>query len=246
MTMNLQIARLVAGCFLLFVAGLLGGCSRGGEERLETEVTYEWEDVEEVPVILFLGDSLTAGFQLDPEDAFPALIQRRLDEEGLGLRVMNAGVSGDTTSDGLNRLDWLLTQPVGVMVIALGANDALRGQPIEMMEGNLREMIGRTRERYPEAAVVVAGMKMPVNLGEPYRSEFHAMYGRIAEDMQTGFIPFLLEGVGGVPELNLADGIHPNEAGHRRIAETVWQGLSGILASRSMGQGEGGRSTEMR
>ena len=182
------------------------------------------------PVILFLGDSLTAGYQLDPAQAFPAHIQRFIDGNHMSFQVVNAGVSGDTSLDGLNRLDWLLTQPVHTLVLALGANDGLRGQPASFTRQNLMAICERARELYPAIRLVVAGMKMPANYGEPYRSEFEKLFAEVADECNAVFIPFILEDVAGQPALNMADGIHPNPDGHRVIARTVWPYIQEALA----------------
>jgi len=173
-------------------------------------------------VMLFLGDSLTAGYHLDPADAYPALIQQKLDDAGYVYRVVNAGVSGDTTQDGLQRLDWVLRQPVDIFVLALGANDALRGQPIDHIEGNLDAILSGTRARSPDVQLVLAGMRMPLNYGPAYTRSFERMYRDLARRHDAVLIPFLLDGVAGRPDLNLRDGIHPTEEGQRIIADTVW------------------------
>ncbi len=184
---------------------------------------------EDLPVIVFLGDSLTAGYQLDPEQAYPALVKRRIDREGLGYRVVNAGVSGDTTADGLRRLDWVLGERVDVLVVALGANDALRGHSLDQARENLRRILARARERHPGVRLVLASMKMPANFGAAYRGDFEALYEELSRESGARLIPFLLEGVAGRPDLNLHDGIHPNPAGHRVIADNVWRHLRPVL-----------------
>jgi len=184
----------------------------------------------ETKCIIFFGDSLTAGYGLDsPDDAFPALIQRKLAAAGKPWRVVNAGLSGETTAGGLRRLDWILRQPADIFVLELGGNDGLRGIPLETSRSNLQAMIDRLRARYPDVIVVLAGMQIPPNLGPDYIREFAAMYPGLAEKNHTVLIPFLLEGVGGVPGLNQADGLHPNSAGHCLIAETVWQAIKELL-----------------
>ena len=180
-------------------------------------------------VVLFFGDSVTAGYGLDPALAFPALVQERISARGWAYRVVNAGVSGETTSGGLRRIDWLLQQKVAVLVLELGANDALRGTDLALTAGNLQAIIDRARARYPKVEVVVAGMRVPPNLGADYTSAFAALFLRLAEVNDAHLIPFLLADVGGVPELNLADGIHPNAQGHRRVADNVWAVLGPIL-----------------
>lgn len=219
--------RYILGMTLLL---LVASC-RSEPEPMEPGATrVETARVDERPVILFLGDSLTAGYHLDPEDAFPALIQRRIDAELDGdWRAVNAGVSGDTTADGLNRLNWVLRQPVDVLVLALGANDALRGQPIDNIRRNLDQILERTRERYPEVRFVIAGMQMPHNYGAQYTAAFRALFVELAEKYDAALVPFLLEGVAGDPSLNLRDGIHPTEVGHEIIADTVWTYLKPLL-----------------
>ncbi|MBI2813911.1 MAG: arylesterase [Opitutae bacterium] len=183
----------------------------------------------EPKTLIFFGDSLTAGLGVDPDEAFPALIQQKLDARGRAWRVVNAGLSGETTAGGLRRLDWILRQRVDILVLALGGNDGLRGIDPASSRSNLDAMIKRVRARYPAAKVVLAGMQMPANLGADYTRQFAAMYPDLARENQTALIPFLLEGVGGVPGLNQADGIHPTAAGHKIVAETVWRVLEPLL-----------------
>jgi len=184
------------------------------------------------PVILFLGNSLTAGYGLTAEEAFPALIQAKLDSVGYPYRVVNAGVSGETSAGGLRRIDWLLRLPVAVLVLELGANDALRGQDLDHTRRNLQEIIDRTRARYPDASIVIAGMQAPPNLGRAYTEQFRRIFVQLARDNDAALIPFLLEGVAAVPHLNQEDGIHPTAEGHRIIAENVWRVLEPVLRAR--------------
>jgi acyl-CoA thioesterase-1 len=181
------------------------------------------------PTILFFGTSLTAGLGLEPEEAYPALIQEKLDSAGLVYRAVNGGVSGETSAAGLRRIDWLLQQPVAVLVLELGANDALRGQDLATARANLQAIIDRTRARYPDVRIVVAGMEAPPNLGRRYTREFRDLFVTLARDNGATLIPFLLEGVGGVAELNQADGIHPNAAGARIVADNVWRVLQPLV-----------------
>ncbi len=171
------------------------------------------------PLVIFLGDSLTAGRGLPAEEAFPALVGRALREKGRPIRVVNAGVSGDTSSGGLDRLAWLLEQHPDVLVVGLGVNDAFRGQPVERIEVNLRTIVKRAKSA--GARVVLLGMRVPTNYGPDYSDAFAAMYPRIAREAKVELMPFLLDGVGGRPELNLDDGIHPNPEGHRTVAANV-------------------------
>jgi acyl-CoA thioesterase-1 len=181
------------------------------------------------PVILFFGTSLTAGLGLEPDAAYPALIQARLDSAGLAFRVINAGVSGETSAAGLRRIDWLLQEPIRMLVLELGANDALRGQDVVAARANLQAIIDRTRAQHPDVQVVVAGMEAPPNLGRRYTGEFRALFPALARANNAALIPFLLDGVAGVPELNQADGIHPNAEGARRVAQNVWAVLGPLL-----------------
>ena len=184
-----------------------------------------------LPVVLFLGTSLTAGYGLPSEDAFPALVQRRIDEAALGYRVVNAGVSGDTSAGGLRRIDWLLRLPVAALVLELGANDMLRGLGIDAMRENLRTIIERTREIHPDARLVIAGMRAAPNLGASYAEQFDASFPALAEQYDATLIPFLLDGVAAVRRLNQPDGIHPTAPGHRILADTVWSALEPLLRS---------------
>lgn len=179
------------------------------------------------PRIVVLGDSLTAGYGLDARQAYPALLQQRLDEAGLGYEVVNMGVSGDTSAGGLRRLDWALEGDVRILIVALGGNDALRGLPPADLERNLGAIIDRARARGID--VLLCGMEAPPNLGAAYTNAFRDVYRRLAREKRVALLPFLLEGVAGDPGLNQADGIHPNEEGARRIADLVWTRLEPML-----------------
>jgi acyl-CoA thioesterase-1 len=175
--------------------------------------------IEDGPRIVFLGDSLAAGLHLSANQAFPAVLQRRLADEGLPFRLVNAGVSGDTTAGGLRRIDWILKQAPDWVVVELGGNDGLRGQPVEAIEANLRAIIVKIQAA--GAGVVLLGQVMPPNYGPDYTREFRELFDAIAEDHDLVYVPFFLEGVGGVDELNLPDGIHPTPRGHELIAEKL-------------------------
>jgi len=179
--------------------------------------------------ILFFGDSLTAGYGLEPSQAFPALIQEKINVLGWNFRVINAGLSGETTAGGLRRIDWVLQRPIDVLVLELGANDGLRGLPIEGAKQNLQAIIDRTRNKYPRVKVVLVGMQVPANLGRDYTTRFRAIFPELATANGTALVPFLLEGVGGVPALNLPDGIHPTPEGHKIVADNVWKVLEPVL-----------------
>ena len=184
---------------------------------------------EEAGIVLFLGTSLTAGYGVGEGAAFPALIQAKLDSAGLPYRVVNAGISGETSAGGLRRLDWSLQEPVAVLVLELGANDGLRGLPVDELRANLETIIRRTRERYPDVVVILAGMEAPRHFGDAYTSRFRRVFRDLARDHAAMLVPFLLEGVAGDASLNQEDGIHPTVAGHEVMAENVWMVLEGVL-----------------
>lgn len=176
--------------------------------------------------IVCLGDSLTAGYGLDPAFAFPALVQRSLKESLPEVEVVNAGVSGDTTAGALRRVNWVLRTPADILVVALGGNDALRGLPPEETRANLTTIINTARERVPGIRIVLAGMLAPPNMGEAYQLAFAEAYREVVEETKVEFMPFLLEGVAANPELNLADGIHPNAQGQAVIARNILEVLN--------------------
>lgn len=217
--------------FALVALLLLYSC---GQQTKEDKQEIQEEDVLEKKnakkTILFFGNSLTAGYGIEEEEAFPALIQEKVDSLDLNYQVINAGLSGETTASGLSRLDWFLEDKPEVFILELGGNDGLRGISLEETEKNLRSIILRVQEKYPETKIVLAGMQIPPNMGPEYTENFRTMYAEIAETTSVSLIPFLLEGVAGDPDLNLPDGIHPTEEGHQRVAETVWQYLKPLLA----------------
>lgn len=179
--------------------------------------------------LVFIGDSLTAGFGLDPDEAYPALIQKKIEGTKWAWRVVNAGLSGDTTAGGLRRLDWILRQPAGMVVIELGANDGLRGIAPAVTKANLRRMIERIREKSPGTRIVLAGMQVPTNMGPEHTEPFKALFPALAEECQVALIPFLLKDVGGHPDLNQPDGIHPSAAGQAILATNVWTVIEPLL-----------------
>lgn len=183
------------------------------------------------PRVVFLGDSLTAGLGVDGDKAFPAVVARQLAAEGLPVRLVNAGVSGDTTAGGVSRLDWILRQSPDVLVLGLGANDGLRGLDLSQMEANLRQII--TRSRAAGADVLLLGMKMPPSEGPDYANRFDEVFPRLARELSVPLVPFLLEGVGGDPKLNQADGIHPDAEGHRILAGNVVPLLRPLVRARA-------------
>jgi acyl-CoA thioesterase-1 len=183
--------------------------------------------VKSVAKIVAFGDSLTAGYGLNPEDSYPSLLQKRLAADGFDYEVVNAGVSGDTTAGGVRRIDWSLEGDVKVVILELGANDILRGQPISEMKKNLSTIIKRARER--GAQVLLAGMEAPTNSGIDYRRWTHGAFSELAKEHNVPIIPFFLDRVAGIQSLNQADGIHPNPEGTRIVADTVYQYLKPIL-----------------
>jgi acyl-CoA thioesterase-1 len=183
------------------------------------------------PVVLFLGTSLTAGLGLDPSEAYPALLQRKIDAAGLRFRVVNAGVSGETSAGAQRRMEWLMRQPVAVLVVETGANDALRGQTPEATRVNIQAILDEARRQEEPPMLVLAAMEAPPNYGEDYRRRFRAIYPELAKANRATLIPFLLGGVAGDPELNQPDGIHPTAEGQKLVAENVWRVLGPILAA---------------
>lgn len=179
--------------------------------------------------VLFIGTSLTAGYGLDPDSAYPQQIQQMIDSARLAYSVVNAGVSGETSSGLLRRVDWLLRQPFDLVVIETGANDGLRGVPIETMQSNIQQVISRIRDARPNARIVLIQMEAPPNLGTGYTQRFRRVFPQVAKETGVILLPFLLEDVAGRRELNQADGIHPNYEGERIVARNVWKGLRPLL-----------------
>jgi acyl-CoA thioesterase I len=179
--------------------------------------------------ILFFGDSITAGYGLEDGEAFPAIVQQKIDSLGLAYRVVNSGLSGETSAGGLRRIDWVLQQNVDVFVLELGGNDGLRGIDPASTKENLRGIINRVQAKYPDAIIILTGMESPPNMGESYTSRFRSIYADLADENDVIFLPFILEGVAGDPDLNLPDGIHPTAEGHRILARNVWGVLEPVL-----------------
>jgi len=214
---------LIAACVLV-----ISGCA--GEAPDKTVATpgptrADRAETESAATVMFFGDSITAGLGVDPDEAFPALIGRRLADEGLPVRVVNAGLSGETTAAGVRRIGWVLDEGVDVFVLELGGNDALRGVDLRSTRANLQAIIDTVRARNPATEIVVAGMQIPPNFGGPYAESFRRIFPYIAEENDAVLIPFVLEGVALVDGMMQADGIHPTAAGHRVIAETVWSSI---------------------
>ncbi|WP_421803020.1 arylesterase [Flagellimonas sp.] len=220
--------------FCYFLTLLLLGC---GEKNTRKD-TDETSTIEETTVtetkdsnkkILFFGDSLTAGYGLEVSQAFPAVIQEKIDSLGLDYTVINAGLSGETTASGKNRLEWVLEDDIDIIIIELGANDGLRGVPLTETESNLQSMVDAVQSKLPDAKIILAGMKIPPNMGPEYTSKFESIFPELATSENIKLIPFLLNNVAGIPELNQGDGIHPTVKGQKLVAENVWKVLKPIL-----------------
>ena len=182
------------------------------------------------PVVLFFGTSLTAGYGLDPEQAFPVLIEKKAQSEGVPIKVLNAGLSGETTAGAVRRIAWVLRSPVDLVVIEGGANDALRGLSPDAARANLEQVIAAVRQQQPSAKIVLVQMEAPPNFGAAYTRSFRTIYADIARKENIPLLPFLLDGVAGIPRLNQADGIHPNLAGERIVADNLWSALKPVIA----------------
>jgi acyl-CoA thioesterase-1 len=227
------------GCRIAVAVGLLtvGGASCGGPDTKPAatpQVPVESTTVAApAPTgrvrVVFVGTSLTAGLGLDPEAAYPAVLQRTADSSGLRVTMVNAGLSGETSAGALRRIDWLLQEAPDVVVIETGANDGLRGLDTDSTHANLVAIIRKVRTAHPGARILLAQMEAPPNLGARYTRDFHDNFINVARDEQVTLIPFFLDGVAGVPSLNQSDGIHPNEEGARRAARNMWKTLSPVL-----------------
>ena len=200
---------------------------------MRADIFSQRGDVHPAKTIVFLGDSLTAGYGVGKERAFPALIAQKIRAANLPFDVVNAGVSGDTSADGLRRIDWLLQQKIDILVIELGANDGLRGLTANVLETNLQAIIDKAKAKYPQIRIVIAGMRMPPNFGADYEAKFQRVFADVAEKNHAVLIPFLLADVGGNRELNQRDSIHPTEAGQKVIAETCLANVAADAASKN-------------
>ncbi|MEM9327113.1 MAG: arylesterase [Bacteroidota bacterium] len=219
--------------FQVFFIALIVSCGPGASQKESTPRAREESAAQEKPkdkrIILFFGNSITAGYQLAIEQAFPAIIQGWLDSLGYDYQVVNAGLSGETTASGKSRIDWVLRTKPDIFVLELGANDGLRGLPLEETPKNLQAIIDAVKAINPEVKVIIAGMMVPPNLGQDYTQGFADIFPQVAEDNDATLIPFILEKVAGQPELNLPDGIHPTPEGHILVAETIWPYLFPLL-----------------
>lgn len=227
----IKLLRSFTGAVFVFVLMVNVACeNKPNAENVSKQAENEEQAIpqqnnEDARVIVFFGNSLTAGYGLEPEEAFPAIIQTYIDSLGYNYKVVNAGVSGETTASGNSRVDWILKQPLDVFVLELGGNDGLRGIDPAETKINLQSIIYKVKAAKPEATIVLAGMQVPPNMGAEYSDAFRDLYPDLAEINNLPLIEFLLEGVGGDPELNLPDGIHPTAEGHQIVAENVWNTL---------------------
>ena len=213
---------------LLGILSLLSSCG-SNPEKTQTKNGEQVAEVQTKKTILFFGNSLTAGYGIDPEESFAGRIQSRLDSLKKEYRVINGGLSGETTAGGLSRLDWFLEEEPYLFVLELGGNDGLRGIPLTETKKNLLAMVDKVQAKYPNTKIILAGMQIPPNMGKEYTEEFKAIYPAVAKEKNIELIPFLLEGVAGNPDLNLPDGIHPTPEGHRIVMETLWPYISKAL-----------------
>jgi len=217
---------IIVGLIILF-SGCTDNAKPVGNNQNKTGTTDVI--VAKTKTIVFFGNSLTAGYGVSPSEAFPAIIQKKIDSLGLPYQVINAGVSGETSSGGNTRINWILREPVDIFVLELGANDGLRGTPLSETKKNLQSIIDKVKAKNPQTKLLFAGMQIPPNMGQEYSTEFRNMFSELSQRNAMTLIPFLLEGVGGEPELNQADGIHPTAEGHVIVAENVWRQLEKLL-----------------
>lgn len=217
--------------FLFLLVAITSACGNGEDKKADTKAadSLNVEAVTKKKTILVFGNSLTAGLGVEPDEAFPALIGNKIDSLNLPYEVINAGLSGETTAAGKERINWLLKQKVDIFVLELGANDGLRGIPISETRKNLQGIIDQVKAKYPDAKQVMTGMEVPPNMGSQYASEFRMVFPELAKKNNMALVPFLLDKVGGIPELNQNDGIHPTAEGHKILAENVWIVLKDLL-----------------
>src|SRR5690606_23567744 len=226
--------RLLILCYILLNILLVSCGDKPKESPTDSESETQLQNVENAKTsdrktILFFGTSLTAGLGVDIEEAYPALIQQKVDSLQLSYEIINAGLSGETTASGKNRLSWVLNQPVDVFVLELGANDGLRGVPLQETKNNLQIIIDEVKAWNENVTIIIAGMEMPPNMEKEYTREFRGIFTELAQKNKLHLIPFLLENVGGIPELNQQDGIHPTAEGQQVIARNVWKVLEPVL-----------------
>lgn len=239
MTKNTIVMRSLRGYVSILSILLIFSCGKTAEKSNEKNTTdnetpkdsinSSQVEIEDENIILFFGNSLTAGLGLDTTEAYPALIQNRIDSLNYDYEVVNAGLSGDTSASGKNRIDWVLKQNVDIFVLELGANDGLRGIPLKETRKNLQDIINTVKSKNPSTTIILAGMQIPPNMGQDYTSEFRNIFPELAEKNDIALISFLLEGVAGNPNLNQNDGIHPTAEGYKIVKENVWAVLEEVL-----------------
>jgi acyl-CoA thioesterase-1 len=232
-TINLKVFIKFSRVFLLL---FLVACKSDNPEKVAvsesaaSQTENEQEQTNSSKKIVFFGDSLTAGYGLDDvDDAFPGIIQDKIDALQLDYRVVNSGVSGETSSGGKNRIDWVLNQEPNIFILELGANDGLRGVPLQQTKQNLQAIIDAVKNKYPSTKIILAGMQLPPNMGQTYTTEFKNLFPVLAKKNDLYLIPFLLDNVGGIASLNQSDGIHPTKEGHEILAANVWNVLEPVL-----------------
>lgn len=224
-------------CYFIMLCILMVACGNSNNKQntqndVDNTVVEETENSKttENKTILFFGDSITAGYGLDTtDDAYPAIVQEKIDSLNLNYTVVNSGVSGETSAGGRSRIDWILNQDIEIFLLELGANDGLRGVPLSETRTNLQAIIDAVKKKDPNTKIILAGMELPPNMGRAYTSQFRTMYAELAENNDVTFIPFILKDVGGIAELNQNDGIHPTVEGHTIIAKTVWEYLKPLV-----------------
>ncbi len=223
--------RLVWGC--IFLLAVVAACNSkkdtNASKQPEEGKAQPADSSAKVKTIVFFGNSLTAGYGVDPSEAYPALIQNIIDSLHLEYKVINAGVSGETSAGGNGRIDWILRQPVDVFVLELGGNDGLRGIPLSETKKNLQAILDKVKAKYPDAKLMLEGMQIPPNMGQQYATEFKNIYPELAAKNNISLIPFILKNVGGDSKLNQQDGIHPTPEGHKIVTQNVWDVLKDIL-----------------
>lgn len=225
-------------CYFMVLGSFLISCGNDKSPKNSETLESGTKEVADAPTetktntILFFGDSITAGYGLQSTDeAYPALIQKKIDSLGFDYTVINSGVSGETTAGGKSRIDWILNQDIAIFILELGANDGLRGVTVSETQRNLQAIIDAVRAKNASTEIILAGMELPPNMGRDYTAEFRAVFSNLAETNDVEFIPFILKDVGGIAELNQNDGIHPTAKGHSIIANTVWEYLEPLLKS---------------
>ena len=232
-----KVHNLLKFCYFITVL-LLMSCDNEKSEKVTSETNAKEQidqplnEVTKSNTILCFGDSITAGYGLDnSDDAFPALLQQKIDSLGLNYTVINSGLSGETTAGGKSRIGWVINQPISVFLLELGANDGLRGVSLTETRANLQAIIDEVKSKSPTTIIILAGMELPPNMGQDYTSEFKSMYAELATKNNLEFIPFILKDVGGIARLNQSDGIHPTVEGHKIVANTIWETLEPLIAN---------------